>query len=781
MDENDSGSTDISKRNHNSYVTFKHKGNTEKRKGTQFKKGHSHIPTTRAKNETIVRPIKRFDEIEHSFVVKSNGASPVEFSMPDALGIEGAAISLRPSPVKYQEINEEYAEIVDEPTESYYEVIQGNILVEKSRLCELINTSFHEHSLTTCNSFEFDIVKFKAWGCFCQAQGVCKNCSYTSSHVKLYDEVITHNRGRRAATGNIRLQVLLQDMPIGNVNAQLVVAALGVRPGSISSMQNLAYRTSDAAVAVNEGDMNKWREFIKEVQTNRGVKDPNHISGSYDVRYHGVFKKSNTTPGCGAIQATATLVENVTDHKKVVDIAYVNKYCPKGTRLNEPGGLSVKCGVPNSHEGCVANMPRWKHIGEGELAEEIAENIGEQTDLAVVKLVSDSDGKGIEGFRRENARSGETIPKTTWEKDLTHVSTNQRQKIMNAKFTRGVFGCKMNGQVWNSKEKKECQKALAHDVPYRCAIILRRVLMYYQYNMKRVKTTLPSIVEYMLNCYNGDHSKCDKTRVGKRMLFCTKENRWFQRSPHLCAQRVMGLSMKNSDKLTLKQTIDMKLGVDTIDFFKNLDTSSKNEAVNRAIKHSCPDNVTFARVGIGRTHSAVLKCNNGILTSTGMKLQYLKCSLPEVTKRVLKKYMRKSEKVKEYKKNSKHRRDFLRKTEINEYYQKNRLQKVNNDEYCKYQLDEAIADKAKAFDDLDIDATQDLAMLEKTLSRCAIQSQNLMMSVQYHDECDAVQRRKRTITKKRKSKAAKVRITKQKLHRQSQMKEMSEHSYGLCV
>ena len=147
----------------------------------------------------------------------------------------------------------------------------------------------------------------------------------------------------------------------------------------------------------------------------------------------------------------------------------------------------------------------------------------------------------------------------------------------------------------------------------------------------------------MILCYCGDHSKCDNTRIGRRSLFCTKNSRWHERSLHMSAQRLTSMKLNINDLMKVRSVIEMKLGLENIGYFQFMATTSKNEAVNRAIKHSLPSNMTFARTGRGRAHSAVLKCNNGLFKSTAIKLNRLHCSFPQVTQKILKKYVRRQE------------------------------------------------------------------------------------------------------------------------------------------
>ena len=135
-------------------------------------------------------------------------------------------------------------------------------------------------------------------------------CGFCSPRTKLYKEVNTKGSGRKAAVGNVRLHVLLQDMPIGPTELQLIFAAVGLRAGSLPRMQKLSYKASLATEEVADTDMIKWREHTKKVLADRGVNNPDEICAAFDVRYQDMFKASCKTPGPWAPQATATCVDS---------------------------------------------------------------------------------------------------------------------------------------------------------------------------------------------------------------------------------------------------------------------------------------------------------------------------------------------------------------------------------------------------------------------------------------------------------------------------------------
>jgi hypothetical protein len=235
--------------------------------------------------------------------------------------------------------------------------------------------------------------------------------------------------------------------------------------------------------------------------------------------------------------------------------------------------------------------------------------------------------------------------------------------------------------------------------------------------------------------------------------------------------------------MKVKEIIEMKLGAENLHYFEDLSTTSKNEAVNRSIKHSLPSNMTFARTGVGRVHSAVLKSNNGLLKSTAMKLKKLNCSFPQVTQKIIRKYTKQQERAKEYRKHSQKRREFIKKQKIKDYYRKTRLEKTNNDEYLKFQLDEDIDKKTRTIvenfdiDNIDLESL-DLTEVEEMLTNEFNSVCNITANLRSVDKSEGKRQRNETLSKKNKSRAATARIAKKQTARSNQCKVLHEHSYG---
>ena len=59
--------------------------------------------------------------------------------------------------------------------------------------------------------------------------------------------------------------IYYRKVPIGNEKARLVLAALGIRAGSLSGMQQNANKVGKATMALNNEDMARLTEEVKEV------------------------------------------------------------------------------------------------------------------------------------------------------------------------------------------------------------------------------------------------------------------------------------------------------------------------------------------------------------------------------------------------------------------------------------------------------------------------------------------------------------------------------------
>lgn len=172
----------------------------------------------------VRRPCKRYTQEEFDKIVKKDKSGG--FTIPGPDGKEGAAIMLRPT-----KTDSGYPVSTDTKKKgpSHFPSEEGNILVEKKRLMEAINTAINAHRTLPCQDIKLDLVDFIPWGHYVKARVSCSNCTYQTEHKKLSEEAEKSGRGPKEATGNLRLQYLLQEMPIGNDNK---ISPCWLRPSS---------------------------------------------------------------------------------------------------------------------------------------------------------------------------------------------------------------------------------------------------------------------------------------------------------------------------------------------------------------------------------------------------------------------------------------------------------------------------------------------------------------------------------------------------------------------
>ena len=761
-----------------------------KKKSTFFSKDRQPCSRKRHVYDTedttpVKRPCERHTDTYFDTLVKETDSN--EFSIPGADGSEGSAILLRPRHTGTHG--------ADDSTErghssGRYNVSADNIVVEKSRLLDLINGCSKRHmDLDTCKDMNWDLIEFEPWGLFSSVVLTCSSCGFRSPRTKLYEEVSTGGPGRKAAVGNVRLQLLLQDMPIGPTELQLIFAAVGLRAGSLSGMQKMSYKASDVTEEVADTDMIKWREHAKKVLADRGIDKCDQISAAFDVRYHGMFKASSKTPGPGAAQATATCVETVTPQKKCIAIDHINKACLKGSRMKGKG-VQVFCGTGGDakHKGCTANQPSGRAIREYDMAERIAKDILASSDMAVTNLCTDSDATGRDAFSRVNIKSGKSLPPLTWYKDPSHVSRNMKRHVLDHNFSSEAFGLKHDCSEWNYKERLDCRKALALDVPERVSFTLRSASKHYKGDFKKVKKNVGTLVNYMMKCYGGDHGSCQSAPLAQ-LTGCkgsaNSSKCWFTKSSSLKGQGISNLKLIGGDYEFLKSVIEMKLSEEAIDFFSRRETTSRCESINRAISKSCPKNRLFSRTSRGRVCSAIGRQNNSFRDFVHMKFRAMNCSLPphSIGYKIIQKYQRKRDLTltNQKKTSATKRRQSLLAERRREYFTE-RLKYTNEGEYHKYQLDLALKAKEAALDSIDVSEPLSSTSLVNQIERAAGTSKHMRETIKQAKKYTVAQVRSKLRSQRRRSKPARKRIedknTARKMGSRKTRSIRMEHSYG---
>lgn len=683
------------------------KQGVQKRRRYCFKKGEDpnrYVSKKQEENEAegvhiaeVNRPIKRHTKEQLKRIAKKTDAN--EYSIPGADGIDGSAMIMRHQPSTSPD-----SDFTENPDKrGRYNVEEGNILIEKSRFFELLNDYIKKHEqLGRCTDLKLDLIEFEPWGLFSKAVVICKSCNFKSKSTKLYEEVPSSLAGRKAAAGNVRLQLLLQDLPIGQTEMQLLFASVGLRAGSLSGMQKLSMKAAKATEELAEADIRKWRELTKRVLADRGVLNINHFSAQYDVRYNGVFRASGKTPGPGARQATAACLETVTSECKVIGIHHDNSHCPKGSRLRGKG-KTVTCGQSpeTNHPDCVATLPPGRPIRERNSARHIAEDLAKDN-IFITNLTTDCDADGKAGFEEVNRRSTQPVP--TWYKDLTHTSRNMKQKILKHKFNNknSPYGLKGNGDKRDYQENEDCKKALALDVPDRVAITLHNTSKYYLGDTDKIYSKVERIAAYMLLCYKGDHHSCRSAPLAQ-LTGCKGggKNSWFKKSSTLTSVGISKLNLDKDDTEFLKSVIGMKLSKRNIIYYEKRATTSRTESFNKTVSKSLPKQKNWPVNSKARVCSAVGRHNNSLEDFMHMKCKTMKCPLPanDQGTKVLRRYQRHRDKIAAYQKKEstiKRRRELRDEDRKNYFRERKRV--TDEGAYHKNQFEEALSVRDTAYD-----------------------------------------------------------------------------------
>ena len=471
------------------------------------------------------------------------------------------------------------------------------------------NTSFSEHtSKGKCDKPHFTIRQEVKYGLGWKQSLACINCDYVSKLYRLYCEVASDTRGARSATCNVGLQVGLQDSPIGNSKARMLIASTNTPPPALSSMTRLSNKVGAATVTLNNEDMARRKQSLKDVNVSRGLPVDEPVNISVDVRYNSSLIASNHKMGQNASQAIGVMVEQHTDDKQIIGFHLQNKLCWVGSYLRNKG-FDVQC---PGHPDCTANIQKEEPLSEYKIGEKLGEDLV-NNDLLVHYVVTDGDARSAEGIKQE---INETNPNCRVERqaDTIHLGQSVFRHTVRANFSEGMF------PGMTAERRKEQQKMLGLDLRTRCHAIISRLYKNYAGNMDHIEKKMPAIIETTLHCYGGDCSRCRYSGV---VCGGGKKNNWWRRSPYLWNWGLKELTVNDNDRNILRALINLRLGIEALRLTKlNLNTN-KNESINRALSVSLPKNVNFSRNANARASATVHRLNYGAGDSLIKKLEYL--------------------------------------------------------------------------------------------------------------------------------------------------------------
>lgn len=437
----------------------------------------------------------------------------------------------------------------------------------------------------------------------------CSDCDYVSERHKLYEEIDTGKRGRKAAVPNIGLQVGLTHTGIGNTGLRTLLQSASIPAPSFTAMQRASYSVNKQIIHENENDMKNRRQKIKEVNEIKGLPSNAPIRVEGDGRFNNpLYAAAGSTPFQPATQVTYTICENVTKNKQIIAVNNQNKLCATGARLVGEDGKPYDCVNENRrHRGhCSATISVGDSIGnEHRWATGCVEQLLSDG-IEIKYITTDCDSRASAAVADCYKEKGIcTTP--THLKDPQHLSRSQRRKINNTKFSFFMFPGK------NKEERQKVQTRFADDICDRCTAEFKSAFEQLNGNLLDIKRALSYVPDAIIKCYQGNHSYCKKYSF---VCAGTAKKSWSGTYfPKTCR-----ITCTSNDRRLLRECINHRLGQRTLCDTRFNTSTQKTEAVNRVYSLRNPKNLTWCRNFTGRIHSTVHQINNGPGQSLALQL-----------------------------------------------------------------------------------------------------------------------------------------------------------------
>jgi hypothetical protein len=158
-----------------------------------------------------------------------------------------------------------------------------------------------------------DAANSKAWGWAAIERLFCKECSYVSPYYKLYEEVETDKRGRKAAQINVGIQLGLLTTPLSNTGLSRMLTNTNIPPPNLTSLQKMATHVSTSVTELNEQSMSQIRQQIKADNKLCGLSDPSLVNTEGDSCYNNLLFSCDSTPFQGALLLSLLCVTTTQD------------------------------------------------------------------------------------------------------------------------------------------------------------------------------------------------------------------------------------------------------------------------------------------------------------------------------------------------------------------------------------------------------------------------------------------------------------------------------------
>lgn len=560
--------------------------------------------------------------------------------------------------------------------------VDYNIIASKQSILDMMNEAYAKHA-GQCDRPNFTVCDTIKKGVTERWKLECRNCGFQSDFFKLYQEAEKTGRGAKKAEPNIGIAFGAQEIGYQS-KCRMMLACSNTNTMSRTSLQRDVNLIGEKTVQLNELDMHNRRTELSKVRSLRNLDKSAGLNIEMDGLYNSRTYGRRGRAGQSATQMVELAIENETPKKQVIGISILNKICYKGAWLLGRG-FEPKCGMPDSHIGCKANVPDHKALREYDAGKNIGMKFALEH-LHIHTATTDGDSSAVDGLVDGLSAISDNLVTTERLADKYHLGQCQFRAGLKAQFTDEMF---VGDQC-----RKDATKCLSSDIAIRSDKIFDYLFQKYNGNVEVMSGLLAEIVDRTVDCYNGECKACDSTNQ------CGEgASNWWVKSRTLTD---FGLSAKDlklspSDKLLIRALLEMRLSKISLKKLRFNSSTQKCESVNRRLNSSASKSVTHLRNFEPQIQSQVHTINNSrqISIPAKRKLYGLKTGSPSID--VLKRMDKDTNYSKEYKQRPdvRTRKSTRRSIRTKKFYAAKKETTQTQTDYKKGKLEEPDISKVK--------------------------------------------------------------------------------------
>ncbi|KAH3709712.1 hypothetical protein DPMN_069175 [Dreissena polymorpha] len=338
------------------------------------------------------------------------------------------------------------------------------------------------------------------WGLGWRERLLCTRFKYVGKHYKLYNEVPSSTRGRKAAPINVGSQIGVASTSIGNTGFRRILNTTNIIAPSPLAMQKQANKVNTAVKSLNERSMCDIR---KNLMAENAKIDPILVNVEGDTCYNNPIFKSDATPFQAGTIAISTMCENNTKNKQIVGVLVSNKLC-RTSSMPRNKGQPVQC---HNHRGhYTANVSERNSIVDEGKYNEVLEDLISQ-DIKISNFTCDGDSRAIQGGVQKS--HGHNVGHL---RDLRHLGNSLKRDLNKAPFSKGML---------KGHSKCNIRGRFALSVKARCIAELKAAHKKLQGDIITLKMVMVNVISTIILCFNG---YCG-TSCAKYSYVCAGTNR----------------------------------------------------------------------------------------------------------------------------------------------------------------------------------------------------------------------------------------------------------------